>query len=186
MKTLILFGSPSQNGHTMALVSALQEQLTGEVTLVDAYHAQVSPCVDCKRCFRLAGCAIDDDMTAIYGGIEGSDNIVIASPMHFGIVSAPLVKVFSRLQTYWSAQHMRKEQRATGKKGALLITTGTQWPNMRHLLEGVTDLAFSHMRAEWVGSVYAHRTDRVPARENEQCAQKITVLAQILNRGEVL
>ncbi len=73
---------------------------------IDAYRANIAPCKDCKYCFHKDGCSIKDDMTEIYSYVKECDNVIIASPMHFEIVSAPLVTLFSRLQTYWSITSM--------------------------------------------------------------------------------
>lgn len=166
----------------MALVNELLTVLQGEVSVVDCYRLKVSPCIDCKYCYRNRGCSIKDDMTAIYGQIEESDAIVIASPMHFGIVSAPLVTLFSRLQSYWSGRFIRKEKNPGGKYGVLLATSGTQWINMRHLVEGVTDIAFDHMGASQIlGSAYAHKTDQHPAKDNRKALARVRELAGQLN-----
>lgn len=183
MKTLILFGSPNKDGNTMALVKEMLPLLPGKVDLIDVYRQQIAPCQDCKYCQQKAGCAIKDDMQEVYRKIEESDVIVIATPMHFGIVTAPMFNLFTRLQTYWSARFVRKDNDTLpqGKLGALVVTSGTRWLNMRHLLEGVTDMAFEHMGVDNVaGSVYAYRTDKLPAGENEPALEQVRELAHRL------
>ena len=81
MKTLILNGSPRKNGDTVSLINKLTEQLRGEYKIVDAYYANISPCIDCRYCWSSDGCSVDDEMTEIYDYIIDCDNVVIASPI---------------------------------------------------------------------------------------------------------
>lgn len=151
--------------------------------IVDCYNADIAPCKDCKYCFKKRGCSIKDDMTELYDYIDECDAVIIASPMHFGIVSAPTYKVFSRLQSYWSNRHIRhvEEEKPKPKYGALLVTTGGNWVNMELLIEGVADFAFDHMEAECIGSVFAKETDTHPVKENEKAKEKARYLGKRLN-----
>ena len=45
MKTLIFNGSPRKNGETAYMIHTLQENLGGEYKVVDAYRAQIRPCI---------------------------------------------------------------------------------------------------------------------------------------------
>ncbi|MGN1225158.1 MAG: NAD(P)H-dependent oxidoreductase, partial [Ruminococcus sp.] len=62
MKTLILNGSPRKNGDTAFLIQKLTEQLHGEYKIVNAYTANIAPCIDCRKCREQYGCIIDDEM----------------------------------------------------------------------------------------------------------------------------
>ena len=134
MKTTILFGSPRKHGETKALVDELTKHLEGDIRFLDAYELNIKACIDCRYCDTHKGCSIkDDDMQMVYDMVEESDNIIIASPMHFANISAELQVLFSRFQTYYSALYKRREKRSDimkPKKGALLMTSGTSWPNM--------------------------------------------------------
>ena len=48
MKTLILNGSPRENGDTAGLIREVIRNLPGEYSVVDAYRCSISPCVDCR------------------------------------------------------------------------------------------------------------------------------------------
>lgn len=122
MKTLILNGSPRPGGDTASLLRLLTEDLTGEHRQVDAYRADISPCVDCRFCWTHSGCAIQDEMQEIYAYIQACDNILIASPIYFSELTGKLLDVCSRLQTYYCARHFRQEKPITkAKKGAILL-----------------------------------------------------------------
>ena len=183
MKTIVFYGSPAKDSHTKHLLDETLSVLEGEVKIVDCYNADIAPCKDCKYCFKKRGCSIKDDMTELYNYIDECDAVIIASPMHFGIVSAPTYKVFSRLQSYWSNRHIRhvEEEKPKPKYGALLVTTGGNWVNMELLIEGVADFAFDHMEEECIGSVFAKETDTHPVKENEKAKEKARYLGKRLN-----
>ena len=184
MKTLIFYGSPLENSHTRVLLNAMLEELKGEVKLVDCYRANIAPCKDCKYCFKRPGCSIKDDMQEIYAYIKECDAVIIATPMHFGTVSGPMLNVFTRLQSFWSSRHIRQKDtkdKIKEKYGALLVTTGGNWVNMELLMEGTADFAFDHMETEQIGSVYAKETDNYPVKENDKALKKARYLAERLN-----
>lgn len=62
------------------MVSLLQQQLEGEVTVVETYYAGISPCMDCRYCWTHPACAIDDGMQAYYKELDEADAVVIAFP----------------------------------------------------------------------------------------------------------
>lgn len=184
MKTLVLFGSPLKDSHTRKLLDIALNEIEGEAKLIDAYNSKIAPCIDCKFCFHKKGCSIKDDMTAIYDYISECDNVIIASPMHFGVVSAPLMTIFSRLQPYWSNEFVRRSEEdiPKQKKGLLLMTTGADWMNIELLAEGVANTAFHHLNAHSVGSVYAKKTDDKPILENKAVIHRAQFLARELNK----
>lgn len=183
MKTLVFYGSPKADSHTRHLLNAMLGELEGEVQIADCYHMNIAPCKDCGYCSKKKGCSIKDEMTELYGSIDACDAVIIATPMHFGIMSAPMYTVFTRLQSYWASRFIRKEEKGgSGKKyGALLVTAGNRWMNMELLMAGVTRFAFDHMRAECIGAVYAKKTDVLPAAENKEALAQARDLAKRLN-----
>ena len=82
MKTLIINGSPRVNGDTNSLINIVKERIDGEYKIVDAYRCDISPCLDCRFCWKNSGCAIQDEMQEVYEYIGGCDNILIASPIY--------------------------------------------------------------------------------------------------------
>ena len=76
----------------------LIKELNGEIKLYNVYDMKISACIDCKYCFKNQGCSIKDDMEPFYADMEDAGAFIIASPMHFGIVSAPLFTLATKLQ----------------------------------------------------------------------------------------
>lgn len=53
MKTLIFNGSPRKNGETAYMIRTLQENLGGDFKVVNAYRADIRPCIDCRWCLTM-------------------------------------------------------------------------------------------------------------------------------------
>ena len=164
MKTLILNGSPRKNGDTAALLAALR--LSGEVELLDAFHTEVSPCLDCRYCRTHAGCSIKDGMEDIYRKIEESDNIILASPVWFGSLPGPLLTLVSRAQTLFSGWFFRKEQKKRGKKGAVILVGGGSGGAEGALATAKMILRELGVEGE-IPQVMSLTTDRTPAAEDQ-------------------
>lgn len=52
MKTLILNGSPHKNGDTSYIVNELKKKIDGEIEEIFLYDAKISPCIDCRYCWK--------------------------------------------------------------------------------------------------------------------------------------
>lgn len=176
MHTLVFCGSPHANGNTRALVDAFLEELGGESEIIWAYREKISPCVDCHRCWKQPGCAIQDGMQEIYAQIERADCIVIASPLYYSMLTGPLLSLLSRLQcAYANGRFLHHKLFQREKMGAVLLTGGG---------DGISDPALESaqtllraMQVRYVGMTLSHRTDEVPARKDETALRMCRELA---------
>ena len=101
-KVLILNGSPTPKGNTMALIEAFEEGARRAGNIVnrcDIRKMNIKPCVGC-----LGGgkdfdspCCQKDDMDIIYRYFREADIIVFASPLYWWTFSAQLKMVIDRL-----------------------------------------------------------------------------------------
>jgi multimeric flavodoxin WrbA len=183
MKTLIFNGSPRKKGNTSSLVEELSRQLDGETKIIRAYDADVKPCIDCRYCWKNVGCAIKDGMQEIYGEIQEADNIVIASPMYFSVLTGQLLAVLSRLQTFWCAKYFRHEEPIPKKKkGGIIIVRGGDGELKR--AEDTAHTLLHHMNARSVGLAFADNSDTAPSIEAPEVLGGIRALAEALNRKE--
>ena len=183
MKTLIFNGSPRKNGETAYMIRTLQENLGGDFKVVNAYRADIRPCIDCRWCFDHAGCAVKDEWQEVLSYIEECDHIIMASPVYFEEVTGMLLAMMSRLQTYFSARYIRKEEPVPKKKtGAVLLTAGSIGP--REKAESTAEMLLCQMSCDSLGTVYVNRTDKVPVRDREDIIQEIKDLAGRLRTAE--
>lgn len=181
MKTLILNGSPRPHGDTAGLLERLLPQLSGEVRVVDAYRLQASPCIDCRFCWDHIGCALPDEMQKLYPYIEVCDNILIASPIYFSELTGKLLDLGSRLQTYYCRRYFQKAPWGIApKKGAVILVGGG---------DGSHDRAFDsarillhHMNCHDIHPlVCSHRTNTLPAVEDDVCLKGLASITEFFN-----
>ena len=122
LKTLILYGSPRKDGASAKVLTILQEQLGGDITVVDSYARHIVPCDDCRGCYTHDGC-VKRDMTDIYAALEQADRLVFVTPVYNRSFPAPLKAIVDRLQCYWAKRFIRGVKPPIEKpKTALLIT----------------------------------------------------------------
>lgn len=182
MKTMILEGSARRRGRTAELVEFLRLRLPGEVTVVRAYDTPVSPCRDCRYCLSHPGCAVKDEMQDLYPAIEGCDNLIIASPLYFHSVPAPLKTIIDRLQPYWAATVRGDEGQISTKRGALLLVGGAppfegQFLPAELMLRGV----LSDLHASCEDIIRMDDADRRPLPQRPEIQAQLMDLAQRLS-----
>lgn len=126
MKICVLFGSPNPAGHTAALLDAvLRRYPLAEVARFDAYRMAVSPCVGCGLCSETGACVQRDGMDSLTAALEAADLIVVAYPIYFNSIPAPLKAVIDRMQPRFSQTYGRSCKVEKVKKIYYLFTAGS-------------------------------------------------------------
>lgn len=171
-----------KNGETAFMIEELKKAMGGEFKEVNAYRADIRPCIDCRWCFEHEGCAIKDEMQEVYDYIQECDHIVIASPVYFEEITGTLLAMFSRLQTYFSARYIRKEEPVPKKKtGAILLAAGSIGP--REKAESTSEMLLRQLSCQSLGTVYAAKTDKVSVRDREDIRRELAALGQELAKN---
>ena len=102
MKLVLFMGSPRKNGNTAALAAPFLEecgQLGVEVETVWLYDKTILPCLGCKTCqdrIDGLGCVREDDVPDLFGAMERSDTIVLATPIYGWFCTAPMKALMDR------------------------------------------------------------------------------------------
>ena len=115
MKILVLNGSPTRDGNTVALINAFKEGAESkghEVTVLNVAHKKVNGCMSCGYC-KGAGngkCAQKDDMQEIYPYLMEAEMITFASPIYYFTMSAQLQAV---VQRFYAFTHQPKAKYST-------------------------------------------------------------------------
>jgi len=179
MKTLIFNGSPKKNGDTDALVSELASHLNGEVKILSCYD-DISPCNDCRHCWKHIGCNIDDEMQDF---LESCDIIVLASPIWFSSLSGPLLNLTSRIQSIWAAKFFQKKAILTKEKNGVLILVGAEAQTV-DMPEKVALGIMKHMNVHRpsIAKIYSLNTNTVPAGKDEAALHQCREVAKNLNQ----
>ena len=182
MHTLIFDGSPHKNGDTAALIRALRGNLHGESTVIRAYGSPVSPCVDCRACWKKPGCAINDGMQEIYRLIEECDAIVIACPIYYSELTGPLLSLLSRLQMYYCVKRFQGIQLNTKeKRGGMLLCGGGNGGPERAIDTARLLLRCMHAK-DIAAPVLSLHTDDTPAASDMDALAAAGKLAEYLEK----
>ncbi len=113
------------------MLDILLDNIDGQKYIVDSYKIfnsenKILPCCDCRHCWRENSCSIDDVMSDIYNYLETSDNVIIATPVYFYSVPAPLKIILDRFQVYFAANIRGDSKAQFKKKGVLLMVGGAR------------------------------------------------------------
>lgn len=181
MKTLILSGSPHTNGDTAALLDALCETLTGEVKRLDAYRAEIHPCIDCRRC-KDGPCTFRD-LDDLYRDMASYDNIVLASPLYFNEMTGMLLNVVSRFEYFYLSGWKREDakKRTAPRRGAVILVGGGSTKDCSHAL-ATAHTVLRELGAQPEADVCYVGTDDVPAARCETALEQARALGRALSR----
>lgn len=181
MKTLILNGSPRKNGDTESLVNLVSGNLKSDYMIINAYTCNISPCIDCRFCWKDEGCVIQDEMQEVYAYIQECDNILIASPIYFSELTGKLLDVGSRFQTYFCGGFFRKEIPIKKPKRGAVILVGGGDGNMNKAYETACVL-LHHINCYDIHSmVSCHNTNHVSAMKDKQTLAGVESIIQFFN-----
>jgi multimeric flavodoxin WrbA len=182
--TLILKGSPSPTSGSLALARIMAGILGGKARVVDLYGDQVMPCRGCLLCASGVDCPLNDSMPEYLLLLAAADYVIVASPLHFSSLTAPVIAFFSRLQPCWQAGRQGREALPPRRRrGALAVTGGGEYPNMFRPARSVAAAAFNSLGIPFAGMVGVANTDIVPAAENAGALEEVGELAKRMREG---
>lgn len=101
-KVVGICGSPREGASEYLLKKGLKDLEQSdevEVSFVTVRESEIAPCNHCSWCENNKGCSIKDDWEELSKLLKEADGIVIASPIHFGSVSAQTKAVIDRCQS---------------------------------------------------------------------------------------
>lgn len=123
MKVLGISGSPRKGGNSEQLLDqALRpfREAGWEAAACLLSGMTVAPCDGCDGCARTGACVLSDDMDAVYEAFRTCHAVIIASPVYYRNVTAPLKAVFDR------SYAVRNSRPLAGKPGgAIAVGRGT-------------------------------------------------------------
>lgn len=123
MKVLGISGSPRKGGNSERLLDQALRPFREAGWETAAYLLSgmaVAPCDGCDRCARTEACVLSDGMDAVYDAFRTCHAVIIASPVYYRNVPAPLKAVFDR------SYALRNSRPLEGKPGgAIAVGRGT-------------------------------------------------------------
>lgn len=100
MKIVILTGSHNLHGTSNTLVDEFIKGAKGngnKIVRYDTALLNIHPCIGCEHCDMNGDCVFkDDDMAKILDSIEEADMILLATPVYYFAMTAPLKSVIDR------------------------------------------------------------------------------------------
>lgn len=129
---LAILGSPHTNGITGTMLNyAIGEaEKSGYlVTKVNLYEKKISFCTGCRKCLETGKCVQKDDLEDIVALLRKSEIVILAAPVYWANVPAPVKNLFDRLLgTAMEETSTFPKPRLSGKKYMLLTACNTPAP----------------------------------------------------------
>lgn len=113
MRIVVLEGSPHKKGSSNLLAEQFikgAEEAGHSVTVLDAAHMDMHPCMGCGHCGMNGECVHKDDNHVIRDALLASDMVVFVTPIYYFGMSAQLKMVIDRFYSYTtrlSGKHLK-------------------------------------------------------------------------------
>lgn len=158
-----VMGSPRLKGNTdLLLDEALRGAGSGgaavEKIIVDKLN--IAPCREYYGCLKDGNCVIRDEMDSVYPKILAADAIIMATPIFFYTVSAPLLLLISRCQALWARKYVLKNLNIPVKKGAFIAVGATKGTRLFEGPKLTIDYFFKAINAEYSGELLIRGVDK--------------------------
>jgi len=111
LKIIGILGSPRKNGNSATLLDEALKGVASSGASTKAIYLNdltIAPCQHCDYCLKEGICRQEDDMQMIYGEIDNSDGVILASPIHFGGLTAQAKLMIDRFQAIWARKYRLK------------------------------------------------------------------------------
>lgn len=129
---LAILGSPHRNGLTAAMLNFTvrkAEQTGYAVTKINLYEKELSFCTGCRACMDTHICIQKDDIQEIAALLQKSQFVILAAPVYWANVPAPVKNLFDRLLgTAMEETDTFPKPRLRGKRYLILTSCNTPAP----------------------------------------------------------
>ena len=158
MKICALFGGPHKKGNTATLLEQVLagarsvDHTTTRFDLVDLNIKNCKGCLACKKP-KAQGCVQKDDMVKVLEAVVESEVLILATPMYWWNMAAPLKTAIDR---FFALPFNAKsgEKGLSGKKLLLVMTSGQPAESDgREGLETLLKKMFDFTGMIWLGSI---------------------------------
>lgn len=133
-------GSPRREGNTALLLDAALQgaaEAGASVLRFELNDLSIKPCQACGACYNTGKCIIRDDMDLLYEAFENMDNMVLASPVYFGGVTAQTKAMIDRSQPLWARKYIMKQPVAADNRRRDLLFLSVLSHDRQDLIEGI-------------------------------------------------
>lgn len=165
MKVLGIAGSPRRNGNTDILLAELLRGAAdkgAETKTIVLNKMKFVGCQHCDACLKDGNCILQDEMQGIYTEFDQADVIVMATPMQFMDMTAPMKAMIDRFQSRWARKYVL-EMPPLGddkpRKGFLIAVGGTKYKNLFDAVLLVVKTFFKIVNIEYAGDILLRNID---------------------------
>ncbi len=165
-------------------------QCGAEVSKIYLADAYVEFCTNCRSCTQEAGssrgrCVINDDMHRILDQIDGSQGLVLGSPVNFGDVTALTKRFQERLvcHAYWPWGTRPVLRNRKKDKKAVLVTSSAApafWGRLMFKSLGTLKRMAGILGAKPVGTLYVGLADEKDPKLPDRAVKKARMLGKRL------
>jgi multimeric flavodoxin WrbA len=165
LKVLAIAGSPRRKGNTDLLLAELArgaQSKGAEVETIVVQNLRLSTCLHCDTCLKTGECRIQDDMQSIYMKLAEADIIVVASPVQFAGITAPLKAMIDRCQCLWARKYVLKIPPLSPVKkrqGFFISVSGTRLKNMFEPSITIVKTWFHVINVDYAGELLVSGVD---------------------------
>jgi len=130
MKIVSLLGSPRTKGNSSTIANHLLEvagKLGAETRSYELNRLAYRGCQGCYACkTKLDRCGLNDDLTEVLDAVQGSDAVILASPVYYGEITSQLKGFMDRAFSYLVPDFHTNPHpsRLTPKKFIFVLTQG--------------------------------------------------------------
>ncbi len=157
-----LGGSPRRHGNTALLLEWFlggAEEAGADTRTIVLNELDFRACQACGGCDETGVCVYEDGMTEVYEGVKKARGLVLASPIHFGSLSAQLKVAIDRFQCFWAARYLLPEpwiRREEGRRGFLLAAGGREKGSETYIrnAEEVAKVFFAVLNIQPAGTLF--------------------------------
>lgn len=129
---LAILGSPHTNGTTAAMLDVAirkAEQAGYTVTKINLYEKKLAFCTGCRACMDTQICVQKDDIQEIVALLQKCRLVILAAPVYWANVPAPVKNLFDRLLgTAMEETSTFPKPRLRGKQYIILTSCNTPAP----------------------------------------------------------
>jgi len=129
---LAILGSPHTNGTTAAMLDLAIRKAKQEgyaVTKINLYEKNLSFCTGCRACMDTQICVQKDDIQEIAMLLQKCQLVILAAPVYWANVPAPVKNLFDRLLgTAMEETNTFPKPRLRGKRYMILTSCNTPAP----------------------------------------------------------
>jgi multimeric flavodoxin WrbA len=165
VKVLAFAGSPRRKGNTDLLLAELvkgAESKGAEAETFVLQNMKISTCVHCDKCLETGICNIKDDMQTIYPKLDEADVIVLASPVQFAGITAPMKAMIDRCQCIWVRKYVLKIPPLSPPKkrrGFFISVAGRRVQNVFEPSVAIIKTWFHVLNIEYAGDLLVNSVD---------------------------